>query len=130
MQKAVRQAGLRTGLAKRVTPGGGYPDRPGDLGPLEVQTTMIHTPVLNRGGRGVHSPLDRLRKPLSVAGGGFRLTDRAASDCGKSCQMEWKSRGNMELRSRLPFPGSVVLDCPGGFLRWSSLDFHATPLTS
>jgi len=34
--------------------------------------------------------------------------------------MEWKSRENKELRSPLPLRGSVVLDCPGGFLRWSS----------
>jgi len=31
-----------------------------------VETTMIYTHVLNRGGRGVHSPLDRLRKPMGI----------------------------------------------------------------
>jgi site-specific recombinase XerD len=30
------------------------------LGPKSVRTTMIYTHVLNRGGRGVRSPLDRL----------------------------------------------------------------------
>ena len=30
------------------------------LGHNEVETTMIYTSVLNRGGRGVLSPLDRL----------------------------------------------------------------------
>ena len=30
------------------------------LGHSDVQTTMIYTPVLNRGGRGVLSPLDRI----------------------------------------------------------------------
>ncbi len=29
------------------------------LGHADVKTTMISTPVLNRGGRGVRSPLDR-----------------------------------------------------------------------
>jgi len=73
IQKAVRQAGVRTGLAKRVTPGGGlrYPDRPGALGPLDVQITMIYTHVWNRGGRGAHSPLDRLRKPMATEQGDF-----------------------------------------------------------
>ncbi len=33
---------------------------------------MIYTHVLNRGGLGVHSPLDRLRKPLSVETGCVR----------------------------------------------------------
>jgi integron integrase len=33
------------------------------LGHADVQTTMIYTHVLNRGGRGVHSPLDRRKIP-------------------------------------------------------------------
>ena len=34
--------------------------RPGR--PKDVRTTMIYTHVSNRGGRGVQSPLDRLRR--------------------------------------------------------------------
>ena len=35
------------------------------LGHKDVETTMVHTQVLNRGGRGGNSPLDRLRMPVS-----------------------------------------------------------------
>ena len=36
---------------------------------MTVETTMIYPHLLNRGGRGGHSPLDRLRKPMSVEKG-------------------------------------------------------------
>ena len=76
VQKAVRQAGRRVGLAKRVTTHtfrhsfathlleSGYDIRTVQelLGHRDVETTMIYTHVLNRGGRGVQSPLDGLRK--------------------------------------------------------------------
>ena len=39
------------------------------LGHSSVETTMIYTHVMNRGGRGVASPLDRLTQPQ--VGGGF-----------------------------------------------------------
>jgi len=42
------------------------------LGHKDVSTTMIYTYVLNRGGRGIHSPDDRLgfdlERPLESAG--------------------------------------------------------------
>jgi integrase len=48
------------------------------LGHKDVQTTMVYTHVLNRGGRGVHSPLDRLRMPVSGETRRVRRGDRAA----------------------------------------------------
>ena len=48
------------------------------LGHKDVQTTMVYRHVLNRGGRGVHSPLDRLRKAVSSESGGIIPTDRSA----------------------------------------------------
>lgn len=76
LQKAVRIAALRAGLPKRVTCHtlrhsfathlleNGYDIRTIQelLGHRSVATTMIYTHVLNRGGRGVQSPLDALRR--------------------------------------------------------------------
>ena len=72
LQRAVHEAALRAGLAKRVTCHtfrhsfathlleSGYDIRTVQelLGHQDVRTTMIYTHVLNRGGRGVRSPLD------------------------------------------------------------------------
>lgn len=81
LQRAIKQAARTAGVGKRVTTHtfrhcfathlleSGYDIRTVQelLGHTDVKTTMIYTHVLNRGGRGVRSPLDVAEPRLAYA---------------------------------------------------------------
>ena len=94
IQRAIHGAALRAGLAKRVTTHtfrhsfathlleDGYDIRTVQelLGHKHAETTIPPggTHVLNRGGRGVQSPLDRLRKGMAGERPGIMRAERSA----------------------------------------------------
>mgnify|MGYP001565924564 CR=1 FL=1 len=94
IQKAVGPAACRSGIPKRLTThifrhsfGTQLLEDGCDirtvqelLGHKDVRTTMIYSHLLNRGGRGVRSPLDQLGKPASNQSSGIRPTQRSAQN--------------------------------------------------
>ena len=79
VQRTVAAAARAAGIAKPVSPHvlrhsfatrllqSGYDIRTVQelLGHSDVSTTMIYTHVLNKGGKGVKSPLDRAEQPIA-----------------------------------------------------------------
>lgn len=114
ISKALSRAVRRTGIAKRVTSHAfrhsfatslledGYDIRTVQelLGHRSVKTTMIYTHVLNRGGHGVLSPLDRISSAngldrRSYADREGKLSHhRAGPYLSETAGGEWNQRGH------------------------------------
>ena len=67
------------------------------LGHNDVKTTMIYTHVLNRGGHGVESALDRLRKGSAAEAGGLSVLSGQPKTPEANCGMVQKSLDKTEL---------------------------------
>lgn len=89
------------------------------LGHKGVETAMVYTRVWNRGGSGVHGPLDRLRKAVALETGNLGLTDGAAWDSRGKCVKCGGSLRESRSCGRGWLGGCFVLGRPGGFLGWS-----------
>ena len=84
------------------------------LGHKDVQTTMVHTHVLNRGGRGVQSPLDGFQQASPAAAGPGRPVGRPKTGghvlgyAGSGCKRGGcRPRRWRQLRLRLPRTGLI-----------------------
>jgi integrase len=108
LQKAVRQAARSAEISRPVGPHtlrhcfathmleGGYDIRTVQelLGHRDVSTTMIYTHVLNRGGRGVESPADRLAGSSYGSSPPRKRPSETPSPIVKEAEKSLKGEGN------------------------------------
>lgn len=69
---------------------------------------MIYTHVLNRGGQGVRSPLDRLRKAVGSEGTGIMRTDGRPDKLKATSGIAWKQSQHKNFMPRVAGGGSVL----------------------